>query len=76
VNLLDVEAVVIGGGLGTRLGQPCADRIADRMRPSLFRPESPPAVVAAALGDLGGALGGALLARSAPSAGRKSAAAG
>jgi glucokinase len=73
VNLLDVEAVVIGGGLGTRLGQPYADRIADRMRPSLFRPGSPPAVVAAALGDLGGALGGALLARSAAGARRKSA---
>jgi glucokinase len=66
VNLLDVEAVVIGGGLGTRLGQPCADRIAKAMRPHLFRPETPPVVAAAALGDLGGALGGALLARKPP----------
>jgi glucokinase len=63
VNLLDVEAVVIGGGLGTRLGQPYADRIAKAMVPHLFRPETPPDVAAAALGDLGGALGGALLAR-------------
>jgi glucokinase len=63
VNLLDLEAVVIGGGLGTRLGQPYADRIAKAMAPHLFRPESPPDVAAAALGDLGGALGGALLAR-------------
>jgi glucokinase len=63
VNLLDVEAVVIGGGLGTRLGQLYADRIAKAMVPHLFRPETPPDVAAAALGDLGGALGGALLAR-------------
>jgi glucokinase len=63
VNLLDVEAVVIGGGLGTRLGQPYADRISKAMARHLFRPEVPPAVLAAALGDLGGAIGGALLAR-------------
>ena len=63
VNLLDLEAVVIGGGLGTRLGQPYADRIAKAMRPHLFRPETPPDVAAAALGDLGGAIGAALLAR-------------
>ena len=62
INLLDVEAVVIGGGLGTRLGQPYADRIAQAMSPHLFVSERPPAVHAAALGDLGGALGAALLA--------------
>jgi glucokinase len=73
VNLLDVEAVVIGGGLGTRLGQPYADRIADAMRPHLFRREMAPAVLAAELGDLGGAVGGALLARSALGRRRKAA---
>ena len=26
-NLLDVEAIIIGGGLGMRLGEPFADRI-------------------------------------------------
>jgi glucokinase len=62
VNLLDLEAVVIGGGLGTRLGQPYADRIATAMRPRLFQPDRPPAVHVAKLGDLGGAIGGALLA--------------
>jgi glucokinase len=61
VNLLDVEAVVIGGGLGTRLGQPYADRIAAEMTPHLFMAETPPAVHTAALGDLGGAIGAALL---------------
>ena len=28
VNLLDVEAVIVGGGLGVRLGDPYAERIA------------------------------------------------
>jgi glucokinase len=61
VNLLDVEAVVIGGGLGTRLGEPYVDRISERMKQHLFRDDRPPAVRVAALGDLGGALGAALL---------------
>ena len=61
VNLLDVEAVVIGGGLGTRLGEPYAERIADAMQPHLFVDDRPPAILTAALGDLGGAIGAALL---------------
>ena len=63
VNLLDLEAIVVGGGLGTRLGQPYADRIADAMRPHLLVPDRAPSVHTAALGDLGGAIGGALLAK-------------
>jgi glucokinase len=62
VNLLDVEAVVIGGGLGTRLGEPYVRRIEAAMMPQLFVDERPPAVQLAALGDLSGAIGGALLA--------------
>lgn len=61
VNLLDVEAVVIGGGLGSRLGEPYAARIAERMQPHLFRPDAPPPVRVAALGDLAGAIGASLL---------------
>jgi glucokinase len=61
VNLLDVEAVVIGGGLGTRLGEPYVKRIQNAMDPHLFVTERPPAVSVAALGDLGGAIGAALL---------------
>lgn len=60
VNLLDVEAVVIGGGLGTRLGAPFADRIREEMLPHLILPERAPQVLSAALGDLGGAMGAAL----------------
>ncbi|HEU4700861.1 MAG TPA: ROK family protein [Conexibacter sp.] len=63
VNLLDCEAVVIGGGLGVRFGEPMVARIADAMGPHLFVDERPPAVELAALGDLGGAIGAALLAR-------------
>jgi glucokinase len=61
VNVLDVEAVVIGGGLGVRFGQPMADRIAQAMMPHLFDDAHPPALHVAALGDLGGAIGAALL---------------
>jgi len=61
VNVLDVEAVILGGGLGVRLGTPYADRIAAAMAPHLFNDERPPAVLVAALGDLGGAIGASLL---------------
>jgi glucokinase len=64
VNLLDVEAVVIGGGLGVRFGEPMAERILSAMYPHLFNDSRPPAVRVAALGDLAGAMGAALLARS------------
>jgi glucokinase len=61
INLLDVEAVIIGGGLGVRFGQPFADRIGHAMQPHLFNDGHPPDVHVAALGDLGGAIGAALL---------------
>ena len=63
VNLLDVEAVIIGGGLGVRLGDPYAKRIAEAMQPHLFADTRPPDVHVAALGDLGGAIGATLLVR-------------
>jgi glucokinase len=62
VNLLDPEAVVIGGGLGIRLGEPWVQRIREAMHPHLFVDTDPPPVMLAELGDLGGAHGGALLA--------------
>jgi glucokinase len=62
VNLLDPEAVVIGGGLGIRLGQPWLEKIREAMQPHLFVDFDPPPVLLAELGDLGGAHGGALLA--------------
>jgi glucokinase len=61
VNLLGVEAVIIGGGMGVRLGEPYARRVEAAMMPHLFLDEDPPAVHLAALGDLGGAIGASLL---------------
>jgi glucokinase len=61
VNLLDVEAVIIGGGLGVRFGEPYRARIVAAMMPHLFNDTRPPAVHVAALGDLGGAIGATLL---------------
>ena len=61
VNVLDVEGVIIGGGLGIRLGHPYAKRISEAMQPHLFADFRPPHVHVAALGDLGGAIGAALL---------------
>jgi glucokinase len=62
VNVLDVEVVILGGGLGVRLGKPYARKIAAAMLPHLFNDDRPPPVLVAALGDLGGALGATLLA--------------
>jgi glucokinase len=59
-NLLDLEAVVVGGGLGDRLGRPFVDRVADAMRPHLFVPEHAPAMLTTELGDLSGAVGAAV----------------
>jgi glucokinase len=61
VNMLDVEAVVIGGGLGTRLGAPYVERIRAAMMPHLFVSDRPPVITLAELGDLGGAIGASLL---------------
>jgi glucokinase len=69
VNVLDVESVIIGGGLGVRLGDPYAKRIAEAMQPHLFADSRPPDVHVAALGDLGGAIGASLLLRADPAGG-------
>lgn len=61
VNVLDIEVVILGGGLGVRLGEPYAQKIAEAMAPHLFNDDRPPPVRVAALGDLGGAIGASLL---------------
>jgi glucokinase len=60
-NILDAQAIIIGGGLGIRLGEAYVARIAAAMQPHLFVDGNPPTVRLAALGDLGGAIGAALL---------------
>ncbi|MDX6634713.1 MAG: glucokinase [Solirubrobacterales bacterium] len=61
VNLLDPEAVIIGGGLGVRFGERLMDPLMEEMSQHLFVDERPPAVRVASLGDLGGAIGASLL---------------
>lgn len=61
VNLLDPEAVIIGGGLGVRFGERYMDPLTTEMDKHLFVNERPPATRVASLGDLGGAIGASLL---------------
>ncbi len=61
VNLLDPEAVVIGGGLGVRFGDTLVPEIIEGMTPYLLNKEDPPAVKVAGLGDEGGVIGASLL---------------
>jgi glucokinase len=61
-NLLDLEAIVVGGGMGDKLGQPFIDKVVKQMQPHLFVAEHPPVVLGTELGDLSGAVGAALLA--------------
>jgi glucokinase len=61
VNLIDPEAVILGGGLGIRFGERYMDPLTKEMGKHLFVDERPPAVRVAALGDLGGAVGASLL---------------
>lgn len=61
INLLDVEAVILGGGLGIRFGERLMEPLTEEMGKHLFVDERPPAVRVASLGDLGGAIGASLL---------------
>ena len=61
VNLLDVEAVVIGGGLGVRFADSLVPEIIEGMGAYLLDPDTPPDVQVAALGDEGGVIGASLL---------------
>lgn len=61
INLLDIDAVVLGGGMGVRFGESHGERLRAAMVPHLFRDDRPPQLVLAKLGDLGGAIGAALL---------------
>jgi len=61
-NLLSLEAIIVGGGLGDRLGAPFVDRIREEMAPLLFVADEPPKMLTTEHGDLSGAVGGAVLA--------------
>src|SRR5215831_12444984 len=57
VNLLDIDGIVVGGGLGTRFGATATERIREKMRPHIFNPTRDPPIRTAELGDDGGAIG-------------------
>jgi glucokinase len=61
VNLLDIDGIVLGGGLGTRLAASAPERIRTKMRAHIFNPTRDPPVRPAELGDDGGAIGAARL---------------
>ncbi len=61
VNLLDVGTVIIGGGLGVRFGDHYVGRIRQATMAHLFPGHQPPEISLVGLGDLGGAIGAALL---------------
>ena len=63
VNMVDVELVVIGGGLAEKLGQDLADRIQAAASPWMLRPNPDLRWVPAALEDDAGVVGAAVLAR-------------
>ena len=62
VALVDLDRVVLGGGLGDRLGASFVEAVEHAARERLFVSDAPFTVVPAALGDLAGAKGAALLA--------------
>ena len=59
VALLDLDTVVVGGGLADRLGPAFVDRVDRAAREQLFLKDAPLRVVPAVLGDQGGAMGAA-----------------
>lgn len=63
INVLDLELVVVGGGLAEKLGQDLADRIAAAAAPWMLQPNPDLSFVAAALGDDSGIIGAASLGR-------------
>ncbi len=62
VNLLDVDAVVLGGGLADKFGDWFLIRVESALRPHLFQQPPQVRMLAAQLGDAAGATGAALLA--------------
>jgi len=63
VNLLDLEVVVLGGGLADKLGEPFRADLEAAVAPLLFLQPPKVTLVRSALGDEGGAIGAAVVAR-------------
>jgi glucokinase len=63
VNLLDLDCIVVGGGLAEKLGTGITDRIDAAARPHMLVPDIGRRVALAALGDHAGVVGAAALTR-------------
>ncbi len=61
INLLDLDRVVVGGGVAEKLGQPLVDRIAAATHPYHLLPDERRSFISAQLGDDAGAVGAAAL---------------
>jgi glucokinase len=60
-NLIDPQAIIFGGGMGLRFGEPYREQLLAEMHKHLFVDDRPPVFELAELGDLGGAIGASLL---------------
>lgn len=69
INLLDLDRVVVGGGLAEKLGQGLADRLFQAAAPWMLRPSPDLRFVVSELADDAGVVGAAALARAAIVAG-------
>ncbi len=65
INLLDLDRVVIGGGLAEKLGQGLADRLFNAAKPWMLQPSPDLQFVVSELEDDAGVVGAAALARAA-----------
>ncbi len=63
INMLDLERVVIGGGLAEKLGDALAHQIGEAALPWILAPSPDLEFVAAALGDDSGIVGAAVIGR-------------
>jgi glucokinase len=66
-NLLDVQGVLLGGGLADGLGEPFARQVEGAVTPLLLANEPPVEVRRTALGGMAGAIGAGLLVHEPPS---------
>ena len=59
-NLLDMQAIVLGGGLADKLGPEFVERVEKAMKPHIFAEHPTAPVLPTGLGDLSGAVGAAI----------------
>lgn len=65
INLLDIDTIVVGGGLAEKLGQDLADRVGGSASAWMLQPSPDLRFVVSELGDDAGVIGAAALGRAA-----------